>query len=539
MKKLSFIVMACLMVLGLTQCKKNEPTNNNNADNGNRVSITLTLDNGGQRVHPEEENGLANVVYDNGDVVYVGSNGKYMGCLTYNGSVFAGSINDAATEDEPLQFIFMGGQTIDGLVENSSTECVFNIGNQSNGLAVISCAASNEDFSLTKLDYTAYLRNKCALVKFALGEVSTDAVITLTGLKTEATIGFDGTVTNGTATGDIATYGTGSTRYAVVLSDQAEVTEGTISAEGYEGTFSIPTAAYTNAFLTDATMTLTEAASTIIDLATVDSDITVGDGAILTGTLDANVQISIAPGATVTLDGVSINGENYENYSWAGITCLGNATIILKDGSENTVRGFNEYYPGIYVPKNYTLTIQGGAAGTGKLTASSNGCGAGIGGGFYIPCGNIEIQGGDITATGGSDAAGIGSGLGVICGTITISGGTVTATGGESAAGIGGGYDSSCGAITISGGTVKATGGSEAAGIGSGVEADCGDITITTGVTSVTATKGEDATNSIGAVIFGTCGTVTIGCTLDGNGNPVGGTVYPDGISESPYTYVP
>ena len=100
-------------------------------------------------------------------------------------------------------------------------------------------------------------------MKFVLGEVSTDAVITLTGVKTEATIGFNGTVTNGTATGDIATYGTGSTRYAVVLSDQAEVTEGTISAEGYEGTFSIPTAAYTNAFLTNATMTLTASAPVV------------------------------------------------------------------------------------------------------------------------------------------------------------------------------------------------------------------------------------------------------------------------------------
>ena len=122
--------------------QENEPSANDNAGNGNRVSITLTLDNGGQRVHPEEENGLANVVYDNGDVVYVGSNGKYMGYLTYNGSVFTGSINAAATEGQPLQFIFMGGQTIDGLTENSSTECVFNIGDQSNGLAVISCAPS-------------------------------------------------------------------------------------------------------------------------------------------------------------------------------------------------------------------------------------------------------------------------------------------------------------------------------------------------------------------------------------------------------------
>jgi len=250
--------MACLLVLGLTQCKKNEPINNNNTDD-NRVSITLQLTNGGQKVHPEEENGLANVVYDNGDVVYVGSNGKYVGCLTYNGTLFTGSINAEATEGQPLQFIFMGGQTIEGLTENSSTECIFNIGDQSNGLAVISGAASNEDFSLTNLSYTAYLRNKCALVKFDLGETSTGAAIALTGMKTEATVGFDGTVTNLSTTGDITTYGTGSTRYAVVLSDQEAVTNGTVSAEGYTGTFSIPTAAYTNAFLTDATMTLTAA----------------------------------------------------------------------------------------------------------------------------------------------------------------------------------------------------------------------------------------------------------------------------------------
>ena len=79
MKKLSLIALACLMVLGLAQCKKNEPTNNNNAGNADRVNITLTLDNGGQRVHPEEvpETGWAKIVYDNNDVVYVGSGGKY------------------------------------------------------------------------------------------------------------------------------------------------------------------------------------------------------------------------------------------------------------------------------------------------------------------------------------------------------------------------------------------------------------------------------------------------------------------------------
>ena len=264
MKKLSFIVMACLTVLGLTQCKKNELPDN--TDDGNRLNITLTLDNGGQKelpeidndgqkVHPVEDNGLAKIVYDINDVVYVGSNGMYMGYLTYNGSIFAGSINAAATEGQPLQFIFMGGRTIEGLTESISTECTFSISDQSQSLAVISCAASNEEFHSNNLSYTAYLRNKCALVKFDLGEVSTDATITLTGMKTEATIGFDGTVTSGTATGNIVTNGTGTTRYAVVLSDQTVVSDGTILVADNVGTFSIPTAPYTNAFLTNATMT--------------------------------------------------------------------------------------------------------------------------------------------------------------------------------------------------------------------------------------------------------------------------------------------
>ena len=506
MKKMTYFVMALAMALGFTQCKKEQIASTENE--GEKVTITLKLNNG-SRGHIEPGENTASVVYDNGDVIMVGFNGAYVGDLTTtDGSTFSGNVNiSGEPTDGKIHFYYLDGKS--QTVNNG--QCTVDISDQTSGLPVISYACV--DYSSSNTYTNVKMRNQCALVKFDLGEVSTNTAITLTGLKTEATIGFGGTVTNGTATGNIVTYGTGSTRYAVVLSDQAEVTEGTISAEGYEGTFSIPTAAYTNAFLTNATMTLTEAASTIIDLADVKSNTTVGDGAILTGTLGANVKISIADGATVTLNGVSINGENDKDCSWAGITCEGNATIILKDGSTNTVRGFYEDYPGIYAAVGYTLTIKGGAAGTGKLTASSNGSGAGIGGGYEIPCGSIEIQGGVITATGGVGAAGIGSGKYASCGVITISGGTVTATGGSDAAGIGSGYGyyASCDAITISGGTVTATGSEWAAGIGSGDEASCGDITITTGVTSVTATKGEDAPNSIGAGDYGTCGTVTIG----------------------------
>ena len=286
-----------------------------------------------------------------------------------------------------------------------------------------------------------------------------------------------------------------------------------------------------------------------IDLSKLTADYEAQDGEVLTGTLDGKAQpykITIADGATVTLDGVTINGVSSSDVKWAGITCLGDATIILKDGSKNTVKGFYEDYPGIQAgPTGKTLVIKGEDQGTGSLDASpydggtEHSYGAGIGGGLDISCGDINIQGGVITVTGGYGAAGIGIGEGygeenVSCATITISGGNVTATGGHGAAGIGGGYaynyGVTCGAITISGGTVTAAGGDNAAGIGSGESYSgktntCGDITITADVTSVTATKGKNATNSIGAGNSGTCGTITIGGKETGN------------ITTSPYTY--
>ena len=233
----------------------------------------------------------------------------------------------------------------------------------------------------------------------------------------------------------------------------------------------------------DAPAPTTSCTGKTINLQYVSSDTVAKDCDTLTGTLAANVKISIANGATVILDGVTINGTNDGSYTWAGITCLGDATIILKDGTTDTVKGFYSTYPGIYVPENSTLTIQGGTSGTGKLIASSNGSGAaGIGGGDEITSGSILIESGIIEATGGFMAAGIGSG-----------------------------FSASCGAITITGGTVNATGGDKAAGIGSGGEASCGAITITSGVTSVTATKDEDAPNSIGAGENGSCDTITFG----------------------------
>lgn len=212
----------------------------------------------------------------------------------------------------------------------------------------------------------------------------------------------------------------------------------------------------------------------VIDLSTINSDVTIPDGYKVTGTLSGDYIVTIADGANVKFDGVNITGNG--NGDHAGITCAGDATIVLAHGTTNFVKGFNENYPGIYVPVGKTLTIEG----SGSLDASSNGKAAGIGGGYGIDCGNIRIVEGTVTATGGAGAAGIGGGEYGLCGTITI----------------------------------------------------------TDGVDIVTASKGADAPNSVGAGKNGTCGKVTIGDVEYWNGSDYknDGEHY---LTQSPLVYHP
>ena len=291
-----------------------------------------------------------------------------------------------------------------------------------------------------------------------------------------------------------------------------------------------------------------------VTLTSQSGEVLLQDGDILTGTGGADTHVKIADGATVTLSGMSITDITNDNsHQWAGITCLGDAVIILEGGTTNSVGG-GRRNPGIYVPANKTLTLQGSgtlnatggqnAAGIGSgdestcgditisggtITAIGGKYGAGIGSGYYKSfCGNIAINGGTVTATGGEEGAGIGSGYyQSCCNDITISGGTVMATGGEDGAGIGSGWSRSCcGNITISDGTVTATGGKYATGIGSGHSyCSCGDITISGGI--VTATGGESAAGIGSGYFYCSCGDITISggtvtATSDNGGSGIG-----------------
>lgn len=322
---------------------------------------------------------------------------------------------------------------------------------------------------------------------------------------------------------------------------------------------------------------------------------------VLTGKLSSKVDaIFIDKDATVYLDNVDINSEG-KKWWWPihGITCLDDATIVLRNS--NIVRSLsdNGAWAGIYIPQYNTLTIQAegngsldvaplnektknthyGAAAigasenyqgghiiikSGTIKATSLYYGAGIGAARKASCGDITIEGGTITATSAEYGAGIGGSQSGKCGNITIKGGTITANGGYYAAGIGGGDGSEgagadCGDITITGGTIKAYYGFCGAGIGGGHDSSCGTITIQGG--DVTATSGSAAaigcgygyhkiitctgiTISNGAKIKASTAECawTIGKGLNSDKTfcgsiTIGGVSYPDGIRENPYTF--
>ena len=188
-----------------------------------------------------------------------------------------------------------------------------------------------------------------------------------------------------------------------------------------------------------------------VDLDTLTAPYVAQDGDVLTGTA-GSYKITIADKATVILNGVDITHiPDVALYEYAGITCEGDATIVLAKGTSNKVKGGYENRPGIYVAKGKTLTIKG----PGSLESSSQGWAAGIGGGKDLECGNIVIEEGIVIAKGGNNAAAIGSGWSGSCGDIVIRP-TVTLVTlireGNGGGYIGAGKDGSCGKVTIADG---------------------------------------------------------------------------------------
>ena len=181
MKRLGLIALAFALVLGLSQCKKE-----NNAIPANedaKVPITLNVSSG-SRVAVEGSTGV--VTFESGDVIYVASNGTCVGTLTYNGENFAGEVTEP-TEGEKLQFYFLGNKTPE--FNSDNTGCSVVISDQTEYLPVISYAPSREDYQVGLTAYNATLLNKCALVKFNVTSAS-EAATCIVGMNNKVTVDF-------------------------------------------------------------------------------------------------------------------------------------------------------------------------------------------------------------------------------------------------------------------------------------------------------------------------------------------------------------
>ena len=526
--KIIFSALALAMLLA-TACNKNEIANDENTDKkGFALPVTVNVTREGDDATKATYNeSTRKLEFSAGDKLFVSGNYEmtksFAGTLTwqsggtFSGTIYTESLYEGTIDDllkgnyatllpagyESYDYLEIIGEGYEALLGENA----FNSFATSKKLAV-------EQLSYEHGEYTSgtgfVLEPRKAILNFTITGLTASTNVT-------ATLSDD-EVWTPDIEGEVTTDGSGNATFAIGLEDSSDLNEFSLSVAGNPVTLVSSSTPLTAGKIYN----INRAVPVVTNLSTINADYTANDGETLTGTLGADVKISIADGATVTLDGVIINGTHNYSYTWAGITCLGDATIILKDESVNSVVGFCYSYPGIYIPHGKTLTIQGETLGTGVLNATGAGYSAGIGAAresvdIYRSCGNIVIAGGVINATaGGERAAGIG------CGGTTNPG---TAN------------PSTCGTITITGGTITATGSKWAPGIGSGFYATCGDITIANTVTSVTATKGDKSGylattfDCIGRGREGACGTVKFGnqTMYDGSSwttTPTSGSTY-------------
>lgn len=184
MKKMTCFVMALALVLGLAQCKKEQPQE----PQGEKVRITLNVDGNKAADGTRADVTPPSVTFVYGDQILVASNGVYVGTLTKNGENFSGEITDP-TEGQPLYFYFLGNKQ--GTLENGAKTCTVNISDQTTeaGLPVISMGKSTTKYSTSVSSYTSRLYNKCSLMKFIVDTPST-APICITGMVNTVIVNF-------------------------------------------------------------------------------------------------------------------------------------------------------------------------------------------------------------------------------------------------------------------------------------------------------------------------------------------------------------
>ena len=238
MKKLSTIIIAMALVLGLGQCKKQEtPTTTDPEDGLVYITVKAGHDEAKHDLYPN----TGAYVFENNDVLYVGNNGHYIGTLTYNDGAFSGSITSPSTEDY-LHFYFLGGLTPSAApTAGSTTDFTVSIADQSSKLPILSYGQSTQKYTDANATYSTILRNKCGLVKFVPATPTSKPII-VGGMKTTATIDFaTGSITPAETTGGITLNSESNAVKWAVLLEQAAVSDATVTISGFEASASVPT----------------------------------------------------------------------------------------------------------------------------------------------------------------------------------------------------------------------------------------------------------------------------------------------------------
>lgn len=255
MKRLGIIALAVALLVTLSQCKKEKSEASNNESV--KVPITLNVTSGnGSRVDVNTENGK--VSFENGDALYVASNGVYVGMLIYNGIRFSGEVTEP-TEGQKLHFYFLGNvDTEETLSEGTSTGCSVVISDQTENLPVISYNTSRENYEVGRTDYNARLMNQCALVKFNVTTPS-NSPICITGMKNKVIVDFANNTLTPSQDGEgviMLSAGSGENveKWAILLPQEAleEGEEGSAYSEdgNYIGTRPAITTIVENGYLT-------------------------------------------------------------------------------------------------------------------------------------------------------------------------------------------------------------------------------------------------------------------------------------------------
>jgi len=334
MRRMTYFVMALALVLGFTQCKKEQPAQNETEG----VRITLTVDGGSSNsrviVNPtgHTDPDYATVTFENGDVIYVGNNGHYCGYIQHNGTNFTGTIDDTdLSESDYLHFYFMGNKG----TTSEPTEGV-SITDQTSKYPVISYAHSTEKYASGTTSYSAKLQNYCAIVKFTTTDI--DADITITGMNNtvavdfgannaanEAGIGNNPYTPSKTGDGEITLHRVSNTERWAILLPQNPVPGATVTIGSDHFVVDLP-AITANAYITSGveikdpmTMPLTLAALS-------DGTITVSDpksgmqyskNGENKQTMSGPVSIDVTAGDKVAFYG---NGTSINNYNGTKIT---------------------------------------------------------------------------------------------------------------------------------------------------------------------------------------------------------------------------